>query len=162
MVGARAAKYSVHAAIVDEPTNEAISNAIRFSGGRGTKVPGENHNTNLCHLLDNSQGDKRPRRRCRKVCRHRATAIIWTGQSSGCSSFRLRQPTISQISRNGNKRRLITDSFAPCRLMANERKGDRVTVSLVWGRLTQFATGNDLKPTRERIRDGALAHASRS
>ena len=61
----------------------------------------------FCHVLDNSPCDKRPPRRCRKVCRHRDIAIIWTGQSSGCSSFRSRQPTASPISRNGSKRRLL-------------------------------------------------------
>jgi hypothetical protein len=85
----------------------------------------------LCHVPDNSQCDKRPPRRCRKLCHHRDTRIIWTGQSSGCSSFRSRQPTVSQISRNGSRRRLIgrrvsvepiTRSFAPCRLTASERK----------------------------------------
>ena len=33
--------------------------------------------------------------------------LIWIGQSSGCSSFRSRQPTFSQISRNGSERSLI-------------------------------------------------------
>ena len=42
-----------------------------------------------------------------EVCRHRDTEIIWTGQGSGCSSFRSRQPTASPISRNESKGRII-------------------------------------------------------